>query len=239
MNDTDFIRENEVHLCVSERARAEKFHRPQDRHAFVIGRGMLRRVLGTYLAIEPRDVALSQNRYGRPEIAGPSPKPICFNVSHTDGIVATVFACGSEVGIDAERIRTDFPHFEVARRHFSPSNYAELERLPASVRRTRFYEYWVLLEAYAKGRGMGLSLSFINLVFAFDKADHSVIRFTEAANSPSGHWRFWLMAPSPDHRLAVAASGANDRLVVRRFRPEGAETVHLPVVASGENREHF
>jgi 4'-phosphopantetheinyl transferase len=235
IHDPDFIRQNEVHLCDWELVRAERFHRPQDRHHFVIGRGMLRRALGAYLAIEPRDIVLSQNRYGRPEIAVPGPKPVRFNVSHTEGIVATAFACASEVGVDAERIFADFPHLEVARRHFPPSNYAELERLPASLRVTRFCEYWVLLEAYAKGRGVGLSLSFTNAVFAFDKADHSAIRFT-GANEPSERWRFWLMAPSPDHRLAVAASGANDRLVVRRLRPERAERVHVPILAFGESQ---
>jgi 4'-phosphopantetheinyl transferase len=201
----------------------------------VIGRGLLRRALGAYLAIEPRHIVFAENHYGRPEIAALSPKPICFNVSHTEGVVATVFSLGSEVGVDAERIRTDFPHLEVARRHFHQSMYAELTRLPLSLRSTRVCEFWVLLEAYVKACGRGISLPFADATFAFEGADCSSIRFT--SDTHCGPWQFWLMGPFRDHRLAIATSGTIDRIVIRRLRSRGTEMAELPMLAYGGTRE--
>ena len=203
----------------------------------MIARGILRQALGAYLAMEPYEIEFCQNRYGRPEIAALGPNSLRFNVSHTDGFIAIAFASGNEVGVDAERIRADFPHLEIARLHFSPPSYAELELLPSSLMHIRFFEYWVLLEAYAKGRGMGLSMPLTNQMFTFDATNHSIIRFVASIDAPSERWQFWLIAPSPDHRLAVAASGTLGRFVARRIGPECVEEIQLPILASCESSE--
>jgi len=238
IEDADFVHQNEAHLSDSERERAGRFYRQRDRNCFVIGRGIMRRALGAYYSIEPRDAPILQNRYGCPEISISVPKPIRFNVSHTDGIVAIAFATRRKLGVDVERICLDFSYLEVAQRQFPRSAWADLEGLREPLRRVRFYEYWVLLEAYAKSTGKGLFLPLGDIAFEFDKVDQSIIHF-KATNVISEHRQFWLTGPSPDCRLAIAASGEEGRLVVRRLRPQLAETVHLPVLASGKKQEPF
>ena len=233
IRDSRFVSWNEVHLSDSELARAGRYRRAEDRHRFVVGRGTLRRALGALLNIEPHDVALAQNAFGRPEIAAPA--AVYFNISHTDGVVAVVVASGGQIGVDAERIQEGFPYLDVARRHFPPQQRAEIEGLPSSQQLARFFEYWVLFEASVKRRGMGLSLKFDD-VFALD-ADADVGADSLEASAASQWWRYWLIAPSHDHRLAVVTSTGLDRLVVRRLRPHGVFTTDLPILAYGVRRE--
>jgi 4'-phosphopantetheinyl transferase len=234
LEDEALIRTYEGALSDAELTRAARFHKPHDRHRFVIGRGLLRSVLGHELAIDARDVELSTNRYGRPELATfAAPR---FNVSHTDAIVVVAVGAIGALGVDAERVRVEFPHLEVARRQFSPAIYAALERLSPQQQSTRFCDYWVLLEAYAKATGLGLSLPLANVRFAFDACEPAAIRFAAPETTRADPWRFWLLAPCNDHRLAVAASGPGDRLVVHRMRARRSEIVELPLLASGENQ---
>lgn len=234
LDDAAALRRAEMELDPSEIARAAKFLRPADRHRFITSRGMLRRVLGVYLRTAPREIVFSTNDYGRPELAGPVQAPVRFNLSHTDGFVAGAFTWDTEIGIDAEHIRSEHSDLQVARRHFPVSAYRDLDNMPEGCRPTRFCEYWVLMEAYAKARGRGLSLPLRDSVFAFERSDRSMIRFAATSGAPQPHWRFWLMAPSPDHRMAVAAAGDARQVVIRRLGPDGASPMAFPFVASSE-----
>jgi 4'-phosphopantetheinyl transferase len=233
--NSDFILQCETCLRDPERERADGFVHLGGRNSFVVGRAILRRTLGAYLGVHPTEVPLTTNTYGRPQLATAGVRPICFNVSHSDGTVVVAFAIAAEVGVDIERIRVDFPYMEVARCHFARSSWEQLIRLKEPIRRTRFYERWVLLEAYAKCVGMGLSLSLTSMEFDFDTEQPSPATLTAMGSAFSDPWSFWLMAPLPSLRLAVALSGTNFSLTTTRLRPEGLETVSFPILAYGDS----
>ncbi len=224
------LRDAEAVLDGAEIARAARFRQRPDRDRFVTGRGLLRRALGAYLGVAPQQISFAVNAHGRPELAAPA--TLRFNVSHTDGIVAAVFSACGEVGIDAERIRSGYPDMQVARRQFAPEHCADLEALGDDARSARFCEYWTLLEAYAKARGLGLSLAFRDCVFAFSTGDPAVIRFADASVPSAARWRFWLMRPTDHCRLAIAAPEHSGELVMRRLGRDGAIPLHSRLLAS-------
>jgi 4'-phosphopantetheinyl transferase len=231
IDDEGFIATTEQTLSNAERERALRFHRKKDRHRFVIGRGMLRWGLSAYYGKRPDEIIFSQNRYGRPEVVAAERPTLRFNASHTDGFVGVVFASGCEVGVDAERIY-DFAYLELAKRYFSSHLYEELRRLPASFACTLFFEYWVALEAYAKAKGIGLSLSFVNVDVEFGSPEYPA-RSSPDKVTAAERWSFWLLEPTPVHRLAVAVSQTNRRLLIHRLRSTGVEAVQFPILAHG------
>lgn len=56
-------------LSVDERIRAERFQFEQDRQRFIIGRGLLRTILGYYLSIESGRLHFCYGIYGKPALA--------------------------------------------------------------------------------------------------------------------------------------------------------------------------
>jgi 4'-phosphopantetheinyl transferase len=73
-----------------------------------------------------------------------------------------------------------------------------------------------LKEAYAKARGLGLTLPLAS--FAFDpRAPEIRVRCAPDVDDAPGEWRFERLRPTPCHALAIAARGA----------PGGALSVRL------------
>src|SRR4029453_8431242 len=75
----------EASLSRDENQRAIRFRFERDRNRFVVGRGVLREILGTYLQIDPEKVDFNYGPKGNPFLKEPSeyaPGSLYFNVSH-------------------------------------------------------------------------------------------------------------------------------------------------------------
>ncbi|HET6860420.1 MAG TPA: phosphopantheine-transferase PgaX, partial [Streptomyces sp.] len=90
-----------------ERARAASFRREPDALLYVCAHIALRRILGSYLGIGPRDVRLARAPcgtcgapHGRPTVEAPSPG-LHFSLSHSGGM-ALVAVASSTVGADVQ-----------------------------------------------------------------------------------------------------------------------------------------
>ena len=77
-------------LSAQETARAARMA-PAPQNRFVIVRGLLRHVLGCYLAVDPRAVALTVARHGKPALADAA-DPLRFNLTHTEGCAVIAVA---------------------------------------------------------------------------------------------------------------------------------------------------
>lgn len=152
-------------LSADERTRAGGFHFERDRGRYVVGRGVLRLLLGRYLKRAPHSIAFCYGPYGKPVLAGnaskqggltPAPPPLHFNLAHSDGLAVYAFARAGEVGVDIERVR-ELPEWEsMAETTFSPRELAELRAVPAADRQERFFAAWTRQEAVLKALGAGL-----------------------------------------------------------------------------------
>jgi len=207
-------------MTPEERARRDRFVFEKDRHQFVVTRGMIRTLVGRYLAVDPAACAFVANEYGRPSLAYPSATTLAFNISHTAGLVVCAFAREPEIGVDVEDASRAVD-LDVARRFFSAEEADALEALPEPERPARFFDYWTLKEAYIKARGMGLSLPLDGFSMQLD-ASRPGIRFTPAIDDDAATWQFVRLRPTPQHVLAVAVRrrGGDRAIDVRELRVE-------------------
>jgi 4'-phosphopantetheinyl transferase len=202
-------------LNPDERAREARFHFDADKERFVIGRALARLQLSRFLGGDPRGWPLVTNRYGRPELAAPTPPPLGFNVSHTHGLVACAVTRTTDVGVDVECIERRLTH-DIADRFFARREVADLRALPDTDQPRVFYDYWTLKEAYIKARGMGLALPLEHFAFRLRPPDPPVITFDPEIDDDAQTWQFAQSWPTPRHRLAVAVRrGRGDDLDIR------------------------
>src|SRR5258706_3635076 len=140
-------------LSDAEAARAARLARPAPHDRFVIGRGLLRRLLGGSLGVDARAVTLAEARHGKPALADAA-DPLRFNVSHTDGCALIAVATRHEVGVDVERRRTMSDALALARRFFAADEAAALGALDGAARDAAFLALWVRKEAAGKALGI-------------------------------------------------------------------------------------
>lgn len=164
-------------LSADEIERARQFFFDRDRRHYIIGRGILRMLLGRYLACAPHELEFRYGPNGKPALAGggrrpclpasvrmerqaetpaaPS-EPLFFNIAHSEGLALYAFTRVGEIGIDLEAIR-DLPEWEqVAESAFSPQELAQLRSCPTERRREEFFHAWARQEAVLKALGTGL-----------------------------------------------------------------------------------
>jgi len=141
-------------LSPDELDRAARFRFPRHNAQFVLTRGTLRRLLASYAGISPQAIWFQYSEHEKPKAAGTD---IEFNVSHTDGMAILGFTRGRRLGLDIEKLRTDFQTSEIAERFFSAAERAALRELPLDRRYLPFFRIWTRKEAYIKALGEGLS----------------------------------------------------------------------------------
>jgi 4'-phosphopantetheinyl transferase len=233
IDDPAVLRQGASDLTAPEVARAGRFAKQEDRRRFIIGRWMLRHLLGAYSLAVPRKITFAINQHGGLELAGLNRLRIHFNLSHTDGLVACAFTSGTEIGIDVERMQPSRVDMEIAYNYFSVTAYRDILNASEDSRTERFFEYWVLMEACAKARGTGLVRPAVGC-FVLEDAGRSRIRFIPSqANDPIA-WNFWLVEPAVEYRMAVAMAGERSGPpIVRRLRPDGSYNTICRTVTSG------
>jgi 4'-phosphopantetheinyl transferase len=137
-------------LTAEERVRACRYKIAKAREQFVIGRGLLRGLLGGYLGVAPEAVPLNYLPSGKPVLD--AREPLHFNVTHTDGI-AVLVAGRCRVGVDVERVRPVADAEGLVSRYFSPAEGAEFRTLPEHYRPAAFFRGWTCKEAVIKAAG--------------------------------------------------------------------------------------
>jgi 4'-phosphopantetheinyl transferase len=153
------IQQLQTLISSDEAERARRFYFERDRRRFIVGRGILRTLLGQYVGRAPRELVFSYGPNGKPALAATSTgtPPIYFNVAHSDGLVLLAFTCVGEVGIDLERIRP-LPDWEqIAVSSFSPREIARIYSAPPENRVAEFFRTWTRQEAVLKALGVGLN----------------------------------------------------------------------------------
>ena len=196
-------------LNLGEARAATRFHLEADRHRDRIARLLVRTTLSHYLPVRADAWVIDRAASGRPEIIAPCPGDLVFSLSHTRELIVCAITARGELGVDCESLRGPAP-LEVAALAFSADEQRELWALPLADRHRRFYERWTLKEAYAKARGLGLTLPFEGITFALPSSTGQGPLLTSAHDREPSRWQFFTDEVE-DHRVSVA---------IRR-RPEG------------------
>ncbi len=210
-------------LNPEERERAARFKFPPPRNQFVISRALLRRALGRYLQVEPRDIHFRTTGNSKPELAESS--DIRFNLSHTAGVTVFAIARHRQVGVDVERIRKDTNALELAERFFSPQEVEWLRAQPASDHLASFFSCWTAKEAYIKAQGEGLSLPLDSFgVLPIPQSSELQLKVYKDPEE-SKRWSMWRLDLGPDLRGALAVEGEECRVRLGQWPSADAATL--------------
>ncbi len=209
-NHLKFLREL---LSEDERERAERFKFWRDQRRYMVGRGILRLLIGRYLSVDPKSIEFQYNEFGKPYLPDDDLK---FNLAHCRDLILFGFCLNADIGVDLECIRPIADAPGIASRFFSQGENEALLDTPEEQRNEVFLSYWTLKEAYIKAVGQGLS-------YPLDKFEVSIPE-TKGPRILTFHdkiedtiWSLFSLSPESDCVAAVAAKGENWRLIHHEF----------------------
>jgi 4'-phosphopantetheinyl transferase len=155
-------------LSADVRDRAARFRFEIHRRRFIVGRGLLRFLLGRTLGVAPETIAFAYGALGKPWLRHPAGTGLEFNVSHSNDLALFALSWGTTIGVDLEYQRPDWDFSGVARRYFTEQEAGQIEALPHDARRPAFFRGWTRKEAFLKARGDGLWLGLDQFEVSID-----------------------------------------------------------------------
>lgn len=173
-------------LSLDETMRAAGFVRERDAMRFSAGRGMMRRILGHYLATSASAVTLIANPHGKPQICPSMGLSLQFNLSHSNNRAVLAVCDVFPVGIDIEEIRPI--EEDVASHFFSRKECMALNALPPENYMDAFYRCWTRKEAFVKAHGAGLLLPLDSFDVSISAAAPPRLERLEGDNMASERW---------------------------------------------------
>jgi 4'-phosphopantetheinyl transferase len=189
-------------LSPQERARAERFRQADDRRRFILGRGLLRTMLGRQLDLPPASLVFGANPHGKPTLA--DARGIAFNVSHSGDYVLVAVGRAAAIGVDVERVRPDVDVAGVGRQVFTPAERALIAAAPDARKTALFFRQWTLKEAVAKAVGLGLSLDLKRFEITFRNETPELAPHGAPELGAASDWRLWEAPVDGGHCAALA-----------------------------------
>ena len=208
-----------------ERRRADRFYFQRDRDTFTAAHALARAMLSEASGEPTTSWRFVRGANGKPKIAADcSNHPLCFNISHANGLVACAVSGSLDVGVDVETSdRTT--ELDIADTYFAPEETAIVRSAPPDQRHFLFFRIWTLKEAFIKATGEGLSRPLNSFAFMLDpiRVVFYPDREGEARDDSSRYWQFAQCCPAPNQFLALALrrSDAPDVSVdIKAARPD-------------------
>ncbi len=167
-------------LSLAERSRAQRLRFDHDRRRYVIAKGLLRRLLGDYLEMEPNEVQFTAGPSGKPGLSERLQNEhgvLHFNQAHSGHLGIYAFCRNRRVGVDIEEVRP-FPDMDqIASLLFSTQEMAVFQSLSTKERQRAFFSAWTHKEAFVKALGKGLTLPLNH--FEMSRAHGSLSRIVQ------------------------------------------------------------
>ncbi len=154
--DRDALSHLEHELSQDEWRRVRRYASDRIARRFIVRRGMLRRILGLYLKLLPRQVKLFYNDHGKPLLAANCSTPLQFNLSDSGALVALAVGSGHPLGIDIEQLRPLPDRFALEESHLTMAELKQLLESDIPMRKIIFFRSWTRREAISKAEGGGL-----------------------------------------------------------------------------------
>jgi 4'-phosphopantetheinyl transferase len=204
-------------LAADERARAARFRFERDRSHYIVGRGVLRRLLERYTGVPAGDVEIVYGPNGKPMLRDGT---LWFNVTHSGPVALYAFTTRAEVGVDVELddvLRPGFARERIAERFFSPDEVRTLRSLPEPLQARAFLTCWTRKEAFIKARGDGLSLPLDSFDVTLGDGSPAALLRTAWSEDEPGHWQLKdLSEPERGYIAALAIRSEGCRVIKHR-----------------------
>jgi 4'-phosphopantetheinyl transferase len=193
-------------LSADERDKMQRFRFEKDRRRYLMGRGLLRTLLGHYLEVAAQDLRFETTAAGKPHLASGQGE-LQFNLAHSGEYVLIAVADGRAVGIDVEEIDDDFDARQVAAHFFSLDERRNLEMLTGRARIEAFFECWTRKEAYVKARGEGLSLPLDQFDVSLRPGEPARLIATRPDPAEARRWQLSPLDVAEGYKAALAVEG--------------------------------
>lgn len=201
-------------LASDERLRARNFHFRRDREHFIVARGLLRIILGSYLDIKPEQLRFGYERNGKPFLVSQSAPEsrLSFNLSHSHELALCAVTRQRQIGVDIEHMRADFAGEDIAERFFSAREINTLRSLPAQLREEAFFHGWTRKEAFIKAKGDGLSLPLDQFDVMLLPDGPAMLERTYWDESEAARWSLRKLEVGGGYVAALAVEGHDWKL---------------------------
>lgn len=191
-------------LSESERARVVRFRFARDQRRYVVGRSLLRLLLGRYLDAAPESLRFAIGARGKPALADRPCHGVHFNVAHADEVIVFAVTRIGPVGVDIERVHP-MPDLElVAESSFSKRERAELATMLPASRSEGFFRCWTRKEAYVKATGDGLSYPLDRFDVSLSAGEAARILALDGDERAGGRWTLKELRPAVGFVGAIA-----------------------------------
>ena len=206
----DRVQELQQFLSDDERRRAGRFHFDRDRRRYIVRRGMLRLIIGSYIDMAPSRLQFFSGHRGKPYLKTSSGNlPLQFNLAHSQEIALCAFTRRREIGIDVEYVR-DIPDAEqIALTTFSSLENEILKSLPAYQRQEAFFNCWVRKEAYIKAIGDGLYQALDRFDVSLAPGEPARLVSVEGNAEHTSAWCMKSLTPAEGYVAALAVKGSD------------------------------
>jgi 4'-phosphopantetheinyl transferase len=196
-------------LTPDEQQKAARFHFEKDRNHYGAARGLLRLILSSYLAEDPKALRFTYSSHGKPALDSDL---LQFNVSHSHGLALYAVARHYPVGIDLEYMRSDFGWRQIVAQFFSTQELKALTQLPESQQCRAFFDGWTRKEAYIKAKGQGLSIPLNQFDVSLCPNEPAALLQTQWDPQEAARWTLYALNPGEDYAGAIAIQGHNLQL---------------------------
>jgi 4'-phosphopantetheinyl transferase len=186
-------------LSNAERARMSRFGNRVLRERYVMGRGMLREILGNELHTTAASIEIVRGLRGRPRLAGET--SLDFNVTHTQQIAVIAIVRDVRVGVDVERLDRQINTTGIARKFLTERERVALATLEEEQVRRRVLTLWTCKEAMSKATGDALSAPFGAI--SVDLKEHPTLECGPGRYSPAA-WSLHFAATPAEYVTTVA-----------------------------------
>lgn len=195
-------------LSADELARANKFHFDEHRKRFIVRRGILRTLLGSYLDIEPNQLQFDYNSRGKPALKKNSGGDrLRFNLSDSQGMALYALTRDRDLGVDLEHIRPMKDAEQLVKRFFSDREYAEFSQLDRDRQEVTFFTCWTRKEAYIKAIGEGLSLPLDRFEISISPEEPAKLLSIQGDAQLAEGWLLQDLKPASGYAAALAVAG--------------------------------
>ena len=193
-------------LAPDEQKRADRFRFEKHRDRFIVGRAVLRIILGRYLNEHPNQLRFQYTPHGKPTLSK-DVGALSFNLSHSRNLALYAFTQEREIGVDVEFIRKNVNLLGIANRFFSEREYAQLQALPQSCQLQTFFECWTRKEAFIKAKSEGFSLPLHQFDVSIIPSKPATLLRTEWNPDEAALWSLKSLNPAPGYAAALAVEG--------------------------------
>jgi len=192
-------------LSEAEKNKAKAFFFNSDYLNFVFSRGILRKLIGYYLNMDPKEVQFRYGTFGKPELVKPA--LLNFNISHSGDIILLGFSKNHSLGVDVEKIKSNFDVLDIAGNYFSSKEIKTLSSLPTSIQNLAFYRCWTRKESFIKAKGSGLSFPLDSFTVSLDTDNTAKLLETQWDPKEKLEWNMFSFVPAPEYIAAVSVHG--------------------------------